>query len=60
MASKLSNVTWPKGTYVETVKGWQQGWFYVTEPRDSTCDKWEPDEGVHARGWPDLHVIGSN
>ena len=34
--SKLPNVTWPKGTFVETVKGWQKEWFYVTEPRDST------------------------
>ena len=37
MVSKLPNVTWPQGTFVETVKGWQHGWFYVTEPRDSTC-----------------------
>ena len=36
MVSKLSNVSWPKGTFMETVKGWQQQWFYVTEPRDTT------------------------
>ena len=36
MVSKLPNVTWPKGTFVATVKGWQQEWFYVTEPPDST------------------------
>ena len=24
MVSKMSNVTWPKGTFVETVKEWQQ------------------------------------
>lgn len=30
MVSKLPNVT------LETVKGWQQEWFYVMEPRDST------------------------
>ena len=36
MVSKLSNVTWPKGTFVETLKGWQQQWFYVTEARDTT------------------------
>ena len=23
MVSKLPNVTWPKGTFIETVKGWQ-------------------------------------
>ena len=32
----LPNVTWPKGTFVETVKGCQQQWFYVTEPRNTT------------------------
>ena len=36
MVSKMPNVTWPKGTFVETVKGWQQLWFYITEPRDAT------------------------
>ena len=36
MVSKMPNVVWPKGTFVETVKGWQKQWFYVTEPRDTT------------------------
>ena len=36
MVNKLPNVTLPKVTFVETVKGWQQQWFYVTEPRDAT------------------------
>ena len=27
MVSKHPNVTWPKGTFEETVKEWQQGWF---------------------------------
>ena len=22
-------------SYVETIKGWQSGWFYITEPRDT-------------------------
>ncbi len=34
MVSKLPNVTWPKGTFVETVMEWQIPWFYITEPRD--------------------------
>ena len=33
MVSKLTNVSWPKGTFVETVKEWQKQWFYITEPR---------------------------
>ena len=23
------------GSFVETIKGWQSGWFYITEPRDT-------------------------
>ena len=36
MVSKLPNTTWPKGAFVETVKVWQQEWFYITEPRGAT------------------------
>ena len=35
MVGKMLNVTWNEGSYVETVKGWQSGWFYITEPRDT-------------------------
>src|SRR3990170_629029 len=35
MVGKRPNVTWPEGSFVETVKGWQSGWFYITEPRDT-------------------------
>ena len=36
MVSKMPNVTWPQGSFVETVKGWQGSWFYITEPRGTT------------------------
>ena len=36
MVSKVPNVTWPKGAFMETVKIWQQEWFYITEPRGAT------------------------
>ena len=29
----MPNVTWLDGSFAETVKGWQSGWFYITEPR---------------------------
>ena len=35
MVSKLPNTVWPKGAFVETVKVWQQEWFYITEPRNA-------------------------
>ena len=34
MLGKMPNITWLKGSFVETIKGWQLGWFYITEPRD--------------------------
>ena len=33
MVGKMPNVIWLRGSYVETVKGWQLGWFYITESR---------------------------
>ena len=35
MVGKMPNVTWPEGSFAETVKGWQTGWFYITKPRDA-------------------------
>ena len=34
MVGKMANVLWLEGSFVETLKGWQSGWFYITEPRD--------------------------
>ena len=36
MVRKLTNISWPKGTFGEFVKEWQKLWFYITEPRDAT------------------------
>ena len=35
MVGRMANVLWLEGSFVETIKGWQSGWFYITEPRDS-------------------------
>ena len=35
MVGKIANITWLEGAFVETIKGWQSGWFYITEPRDA-------------------------
>ena len=34
MVAKMPSVTWLEGSFVETIKGWQSGWFYITEPHD--------------------------
>ena len=35
MVSKMPNVIWPTGTFNDSVKEWQQQWFYITEPRST-------------------------
>ena len=35
MVGKMPNVTWLEGSFVETIKGCQSAWFYITEPRDA-------------------------
>ena len=35
MVGRMPNVTWLGGSFAETMKGWQLGWFYITEPRDA-------------------------
>ena len=35
MVGKMPNVTCLEGSFVETIKGWQSAWFYITEPRDT-------------------------
>ena len=32
MVSKMPNVTWPTGTFNDSVREWQHEWFYITEP----------------------------
>ena len=34
VVGKMPNVLWLEGSFVETLKGWQSGWFYITEPCD--------------------------
>ena len=37
MVGQMPNVLWPEGSFVEFLKGWKSGWFYITEPRNA---KW--------------------
>ena len=38
MVGKMPNIIWLEGSFVKIIKGWQSGWFYITEPSDP---KWE-------------------
>ena len=35
MVGKIPNVIWLEGSFMETIKGWQSTWFYITEPCDT-------------------------
>ena len=51
MVSRMPKVAWPTGTFNDSVKEWQQQWFYITEPRGKkwaavlSCDP-EPPCGL--------------
>jgi len=49
MVGKMPNVTWLSGSFTETVKGWQSGWFYITEPRRQLCGGPEFRSGIPMR-----------
>ena len=34
MVGNMPNVSWLEVSFVETIKGWQSGWFYIMEPHD--------------------------
>ena len=34
LVGKMANVLWLEGSFVETIMGWQSGWFCITKPRD--------------------------
>ena len=73
MVGKMPNVAWLEGSFVETVKGWQSGWFYITETRDtnrvaspnsdpaSPCgsppEKRRACPGVHRWSWTDSRSV---
>ena len=60
---KMANVTWLEGSFVETIKGWQSGWFYITEPRDP---EWaaapEFRSGIPTRltSWKEMGLLWGN
>ena len=35
IVSKLASAVWLKGSFAKSSNLWQQGWFYITEPRGS-------------------------
>ena len=55
VVGKMPNVTWPEGSFAETVKGWQSGWFYIIEPRDAD---WAAAPRIPIRNPDAAHLLG--
>lgn len=53
MVSKMPKVSWPEGTFIETVKLWQQEWFYLANApsgnqEDVSAFSVEPPKRLHS------------
>ena len=63
MVGKMPNVTWLVGSFVETIKGWQSGWFYITEPRDpewAAAPKFQSDIPTRLTSWKETGMLWGN
>ena len=55
MVSKMPNVTWPTGAINDSVKEWQQQWFYITEPHGkewATAPEFRSGAPLRLTSWP--------
>ena len=63
MVGKIANVTWLEGAFVETIKGWQSGWFYITEPRDpewAAAPKFQSSIPTQLTSWKETCLLWGN
>ena len=52
--SKLASTVWLKGSFAKSSDLWQQGWFYITEPRGSkwaTAPAFRPSPPIQLASW---------
>ena len=55
MVSKMPKVVWPKGTFNDSVKEWQQQWFYITEAHGkkwAASPKFRSGAPLRLTSWP--------
>ena len=63
MVGKMANVQWLEGSFVETIKGWQSGWFYITELRDpewAAAPEFRSDIPTRLTSWKDTGLSWGN
>lgn len=58
MISKIPKVTWPKGTFIETMKLWQQEWFYLADNKEGPVFSAEPPKRLVS--WTNKNIAGVN
>ena len=54
IVSKLASAVWLKGSFAKSSDMWQQGWFYITEPRSSkwaTAPVFRPSPPTQLASW---------
>ena len=63
MVGKMPDVTWLEGSFVESIKGWQSGWFYITEPRDpewAAAPEFRPGIPTLLTSWKEILTWGDS
>ena len=63
MVGKIANVTWLEGAFVETIKGWQSRWFYITESRDpewATAPEFRSGIPTWLTSWKETGLLWGN
>ena len=63
MVGKMPNVTWLEGAFVETIKGWQSGWFYIIEPRDpewAAAPEFRSSIPTRLTSWKEMGLLWGN
>ncbi len=56
MVSMMPKVIWPTGAFNDSVKEWQQQWFYITKPRNkkwATAPKFRSGAPLWLMYWPE-------
>ena len=60
MVTKMPNLTWPIGTFNDSVKEWQQQWFYITEPRGTewaAAPEFRSGAPLRLTSWPKKGLV---
>ena len=58
MISNIPRVIWPEGSFIQTVKQWQQEWFYLADNQEGPT--FSADSPKMLFSWTEKDVWGVN